>query len=782
MSFRVTARTLLHLGAELISSDAVALFELVKNAFDAGSPRVKVEVIVRIPHQEISELIRCIPHTNENIGASSGKSLETLRRSSLNAIDPTSPNSKELRRSIEQAADLKELREVFRASNYLVVSDTGEGMSLDTLDNVFLTIGTRSRLAAREQRHADGLARPILGEKGVGRLSAMRLGTQLHVKTTTATEDAWNLLDIDWSMFSHNSDALLEDFSIEARRGKQKDRPEVSGTSIKITDLTSLWTKERLERLAREEFSKLTDPFTARAHYPVQLQFNGEPVSVPRFNRILLESAHATVRATFERIGVEGMRLFGIARYKGREQVFSAKGLHLTSVSDSSMAILESLGPFELEIYWFNRRILTALEGVGDLQAVRALVREWGGGIMVFRDGFRVFPYGGPNDDWLDLDREAFRSGGYKVHRAQLIGRLKISSLENTALTDQTNREGLRDCEEKYGLKKLLQHVLGTELRSFLDATDDEIRAREPIYIEELERRVEQEEEQIQENVEQLILRVPEVKKEQPLIDAILEAVERLRVLMTDVRDLASSFVEGRKQLLDLAGIGLTVEVLAHELNRATEHTLRTLADVSDDNMPASFEATARLLEAQLKTLQRRLRVLDPLSTAGRQRKEWIDVVAVAADTIESHRQRFSSEQIICTLEVQPGGPSSHLRVKAVKGMIVQILGNLIDNSTYWLRQQRKLDPSHESRITIKVDTEAKLLSVTDNGPGIDRNLIERVFEAFVTTKPAGQGKGLGLFIAREIAKYHGADLYLEEPAQEDQHTCHTFVLKLGEM
>ena len=41
---------------------------------------------------------------------------------------------------------------------------------------------------------------------------------------------------------------------------------------------------------------------------------------------------------------------------------------------------------------------------------------------MVFRDGFRVHPYGGPEDDWLDLDKEAFRSGGYKLNRQQIIG------------------------------------------------------------------------------------------------------------------------------------------------------------------------------------------------------------------------------------------------------------------------------------------------------------------------------------------------------------------------
>jgi hypothetical protein len=49
MAFKVQARTLLQLGAELISSDAIALFELIKNAFDAGSPEVHIDVVVRLP-------------------------------------------------------------------------------------------------------------------------------------------------------------------------------------------------------------------------------------------------------------------------------------------------------------------------------------------------------------------------------------------------------------------------------------------------------------------------------------------------------------------------------------------------------------------------------------------------------------------------------------------------------------------------------------------------------------------------------------------------------------
>ena len=165
------------------------------------------------------------------------------------------------------------------------MSDTGEGMSLDILDDVFLTIGTRSRLRSRAQRHIGDGDRPILGEKGVGRLSAMRLGEYLHVETSISGEDAWNVLDIDWSIFSHDSEALLDEFDLEPGKGSPKENPIDSGTRLTISDLTSEWTETKLRDLATQEFTKLTDPFTSETVFPVQLLFNDQPVSVPRFDR-----------------------------------------------------------------------------------------------------------------------------------------------------------------------------------------------------------------------------------------------------------------------------------------------------------------------------------------------------------------------------------------------------------------------------------------------------------------------------------------------------------------
>ncbi len=72
-----------------------------------------------------------------------------------------------------------------------------------------------------------------------------------------------------------------------------------------------------------------------------------------------------------------------------------------------------------------------------------------------------------------------------------------------------------------------------------------------------------------------------------------------------------------------------------------------------------------------------------------------------------------------------------------------------------------------------------KQIRFSDNGPGISPARQEEVFQAFVTTKPPGQGKGLGLFIAREIASYHGATLYLSEEEFNSEGNLNTFVLDL---
>src|ERR1051325_9499358 len=217
MSFRVAARTVLQLGAELISSDAVAFYELIKNAFDAGSPRVEINVVNRIPHESLTVIRDKISQAGANsVGgrALARTSLEEIKNLIIKEIDVSAPGAKALTQTVNGVMNLEDLDPILDESNYIDVIDTGEGMSFKDLRDTYLTIGTRSRLEQREHRTSGSRGRPILGEKGLGRLSTMRLGSQLKVMTTRTDESRWNVLEVDWNLFSNASDLFIEDVDV----------------------------------------------------------------------------------------------------------------------------------------------------------------------------------------------------------------------------------------------------------------------------------------------------------------------------------------------------------------------------------------------------------------------------------------------------------------------------------------------------------------------------------------------------------------------------------------
>lgn len=781
MSFRVMARTVLQLGAELISSDSIAFYELIKNAFDAGSPRVDIDVDVRLPHDAYVSHVQHVQAEKQvqRTRRELEQAVEERKSAAARDVDATAPGADTLKHQLLQAKTWEHLLEALDAANHIDFRDTGCGMTHKDLDEVFLTIGTPSRLKSVRQNDATTV-RPVLGEKGIGRLSAMRLGSRLHVESSTKDEDNWNRLDIDWRLFSHDSEALVEEIDIRPSTGRPKEDPKVSGTLVRVYGLTSRWSEAKLIDIAATEFSRLTDPFLPKLRYPLSLRFNGRPVTVPAFEKILFEHAHAVVEADYKPVSA-GATFTGRINYvlRRREKTFSLQLSDLVSVTSMLPAILSNLGPFSVQLYWFNRKVLATVEGIGDKRAVQALVNRWSGGLMVFRDGFRVNPYGSADDDWLDLDRRAFASAGYKVNRKQIIGKVTISRGQNPALTDQTNRQGLRDCDEKQILISLLKHLLEAQFRTFLNQVDDELKARLPVSFDDLNERIETEDRRMHQNLDLLLEKHPEVREDAEVIGTLEASLKRIDGLMRDAQELADSFEKGRAQLVNLAGLGLMVEILAHELNRATHHALATLADTDLASLDAGVSNRLSTLSAQLKTLQKRLRVIDPLSHPGRQVKETFDLIAWVEEIISSHEAQFRRHGITCTVSVKPERTPQGMPVKMVKGMIVQIIENLFSNSVYWLKQQRKLADCFSPKIEVAIDIRSKEIRVTDNGPGIPAERKDELFQPFVTTKPPGEGKGLGLYISREIASYHGAALVLSDERTIHDDRLNTFILTL---
>ena len=152
------------------------------------------------------------------------------------------------------------------------------------------------------------------------------------------------------------------------------------------------------------------------------------------------------------------------------------------------------------------------------------------------------------------------------------------------------------------------------------------------------------------------------------LIVAVESSLSVLEKTMEDAKQLALEFESGREQLTHLAGLGLMVEVLAHELNRATAHALFTLDDAKRTS-GVTLERPLENLQFQLQTLQKRLRSLDPASTSGRQRKERFDLVKLVESIIEGHKAQFDRIGIVDAISVEPKGAT--ISVNMVKGMII---------------------------------------------------------------------------------------------------------------
>lgn len=771
--FRVSARTILQLGGELISSDGIAFYELIKNAVDAGSPDVTVEVVSRIPFESVDRARHMLEllAKSEAHARSVSEVLETL----VEDILADAPDAETLIEQLQSDPDESAATDILDGVNYIRFRDTGHGMSLDDLEDVYLYVGTPARLI--EKRQASD--RRILGEKGIGRLSVMRLGASLHVRTSRKKEIHWNELTIDWRDFERDLDDLVEDIPVAPHKSGKKNDPAVSGTTITISALRSEWTEDKLKQLAVSDLARAMDPFAKSTDFTVDLRFNDRHVPIEGMNELLFSHAHAVVTAQMKLREKGGPILTGLIDYRlhQRQQPLSLEKNDLSEVADGVKPhVLESLGPFKLTLYWFNRQILDPIEGLGNVTRVRNLIKQWSGGLMVYRDGFRVPPYGGPEDDWLDLDRVALSYKSFKVNRAQLIGKIDISSHDNPRLVDQTNREGLADCPEKSALVGLLQNLIRKQFRSFLNSVDDEIRLQRAPTLEDIEHRFLDQESELKRNIlrlRKLAVEYPELK---PLAVRFSQQAEEITSIISDVRDAQAGVERKQERLMDLAGLGLMVEILAHELNRSVLHSLKGLATALKASSDNRLNSLLRSAESQLRSLQKRISVLDRLSISGRQRKSVFAPLEVVNEVFEGRTEQFVRHRIKTAVE----GEEADLNVKMVKGMFYQIIENLVENSVYWLKTELALNPGFKPRISVHLDDTSSSLFFSDNGPGIDPVNADRVFVPFFSLKRKERGKGLGLYIAQEYARDQGATLKLSAKTKRTDGRLSTFIIDLS--
>ena len=791
--FKVTARTVLELGSELISSDAIAIYELIKNGIDAGSKNgvtisfdivlarrdyeeTKVQ-IVRVIDDEILSEAEMVLDLDELRDLVSGK----LNTEASDLWD----QANELIDQSESYEELLDTLDTINGLNSITISDTGSGMSLRQLETVFLVIGTSSKKNQIDVAIAQGKSRaPFLGEKGIGRLSAMRLGDQLSVRTATTRDKTYNCIDIDWSAFDDSS-KMIEDIVVEPRRGRSKADSEYSGTAIVIRNLHADWSEKRVDRLAMDDFSLLVNPLGPAKGQRIAVFWNGKRVNFRRLERSFLSHANALVRGQYRmKNGSPELELrieladIGFPHPKEINiETATADVLHGALVGpkakrrrmnkrDIDYAALYSVGPFDFEFHWFNRSILRKGRSTGEYHAVRNLLEQWMG-VRLYRDGFRVYPYGSEDDDWLGLDKTALRSKGYALNRIQLVGQVEIGRLSNPDLLDQTNREGLRQMPEEAILKETVQFAV-ERLRDEMNRVTREQKGAKKAFTADQTRTVD-----LEKRMKSAIRSIRKVvpSEHRALVQELELMREEFARYAAEARERISDMEKDADQMLAMAGIGLMVEVVAHELTRSAEDALDVLNSLKRRSVPDEIRRRLESLRASMTSISKRLRILDPLSVTGRQRRERFNLDELVQEILEAHEAHFGRHQI----ELKVLLPERSVQVFAVKGMVVQVLENLISNSVYWMDVEKHRKMSFKPELTIDVEDNPPRVRFSDNGPGITEQYKDRIFDLFFSLKDKSHRRGLGLFIAREAAEHNGGALILDTEVTNSEGRFNTF-------
>jgi len=578
---------------------------------------------------------------------------------------------------------------------------------------------------------------------------------------------------------------MLSDISVTPFKGLNKPTVDWCGTKIIIGMLSEDWTKSRLEEMAKHDFSRLTDPFKDAKRRPrVALSWNDERITIPRMNKTLFEHAQAKVKGSYSiENGEPVLHCKMIAKNLGFDHPVEEDETIKTLVDLEGALIgtdtqihddaLLNLGEFTFEAHWFNRQRLKKIESIGNLKDVRALQRQWSG-IMLFRDDFRVFPYGDDDDDWLGLDRKALGRSGYALNKTQFIGKVCISRTTNPMLVDQTNREGLRETQEQKAFLEVMSLVIQDELLSFMKRIEKQYK-NQKVDLSASKAQITTLEQRAKSSLGTLRKKVPKEGK---------EAIEDLQQTLFEFSDFAKKakirieeVEQESRQMIEMAGVGLMVEVVAHELARASENAISNLNDLKSSIVPDSVQKKLESLRSQMKSLSKRIKVLDPLSVSGRQRKENFSLNELIKETIEAHAAQFDRHQIQVKLDLE----DDPIRVNAVKGMIVQILENLISNSKYWMEMKAQRNDRFIPTITVSSHNSPPTIIFEDNGRGIAPENREKVFQVFFSLKEKAKRRGLGLFIAKECAQYNDGILTLDETPSPNTKRLHRFILELPE-
>lgn len=603
----------------------------------------------------------------------------------------------------------------------LRISDNGTGMTRGQLRDAWLVLGRSSKDAhvRTPRKH-----RLQVGSKGLGRLAALRLGAVAEVRTRPASESGTEYrVEFEWARFERAK--TVDGVPLQITKHKTK-RP--AGTTIIVHDLQRHFTRADMTKLARA-LLLLSSPFESRKSFRPRL-------SAPEFGTLetlvrrgYWDQAAYEIRGTLDTDGFASAELIDYER--GERTTHGAHRDLRRTPGKPPYAAPEAafvLHVFRLGGEGTSTRARTSGVTLGALRDWLKVV----GGVHLFHRGLRVYPYGDPGHDWLDMNLRRAESPEERPSTNNSIGRVLVLD-EDALLRQKTDRTGFIETPEFEDLRAFGQDVLTWVSRIRLKEAEDR-RARE-------RRRSRQSLAAAQATLSQAIASTP------PEARPSLEKAQRdlKKATGREVTTLASDLELYRT----LATIGTTTAVMAHEsfnppntiiklaksLRRRGRRLLGQRYEEIEEQVDLIESNATRL--ATLVDLPRRL--LD----RGKRRRGTHSANEVVCDTIDLLKPLLDDHRVQLDLDLDEDGPEYVGTVAAMESVVTNLLINAVN----------ALDGTSGSDRLIRVQTLSDngtvVLDIADNGPGVRNINTEDIWLPGRGT--SNRGVGLGLTIVRDI-------------------------------
>ncbi len=644
----------------------------------------------------------------------------------------------------------------------IIIKDDGIGMSKETIFDKWLVPATDDKLVNKFSPKG----RKVQGRKGIGRFSAGVLGDKLTMKSVN--NGCESSIDIDWNEFS--SAKFLDEVEVVIDECKT-NKP--NGTEFIIhptVNQSKEWTDETLGELIKElsktitPIKKETPEFRIFLHIDniVSLKFSGNTEIKP-FAILDLYNYSA--------IGsIKGQKIKFI--YENKYENF--KDEIEVDLGDKLINICGNIN-FEFRAFDRDPSVIKSLtknemfKKMDGSKMAESEIREMLNdicGVFIYRNDFRIRPYGDVDFDWLNLDKERVQNPSVKLGANQLFGIIKIEDEEKSNLIDKSARDGLKQNESYATFKKIILYIIREIENKRYSYRKNTGKGRN---VKTSENYI------ILENINKLSSHreiettVSDILKNEPLSDnAKTNLKQTFDKYEKESEKIARNIQEQIAMYQGQATLGKIMDIIMHEVKKPLSWFNNNSEDMpvyySEYNRTGDMEWINKILEkAETAAEQSSLIValfkrLDPLATKARKTCQNIKIDKVIDDVITVFRRKIEKYDIDININCD-----KNISFFGWKSDLMMSLTNIVENSIYWLA-------ANKSKKIININVTLKemklIIDISDNGPGIpiDYILSGCIFDPGFSGKYEG-GSGLGLPIAGEAIARNGGLLKAIESA-----------------